>query len=122
MRQPSRNLRAVWDAIPDTGCKGLCIESCGPIGASEEELDLLADRGVVIEDPLGALLAVLDGNEPATCPALVDGRCSVYDVRPTVCRLWGVVDEMPCPHGCVPRGGRLMAGEGQVLLARAMEA
>jgi Fe-S-cluster containining protein len=23
-----------------------------------------------------------------TRPALVDGRCSVYDVRPMICRVW----------------------------------
>lgn len=33
---------------------------------------------------------------------MVDGRCSVYVVRPLLCRLWGMVDKMRCPHGCVP--------------------
>jgi hypothetical protein len=57
---------------------------------------------------------LMDGDY--TCPALKDGRCSVYDVRPTLCRLWGVVEDMPCPWGCVPDGGRLPSIIGQALL------
>jgi Fe-S-cluster containining protein len=36
------------------------------------------------------------------CPLLKAGRCSVYAIRPMICRLYGVTDEMPCPHGCTP--------------------
>lgn len=115
MTEPSANLRRVWDAIPDTGCKGYCVQSCGPIGASPEEARLLAERGVRVEsNPTRLLLSVLA--EVKDCPALVAGRCTVYDVRPTVCRLWGSVEEMPCPWGCVPDGGRLPAGRGFELL------
>lgn len=42
-----------------------------------------------------------------SCPALVDGRCSVYDDRPMICRLYGTVEVMRCPYGCVPKGGFL---------------
>jgi hypothetical protein len=37
-----------------------------------------------------------------TCPLLVDNRCSMYDNRPLICRLWGIIREMPCPFGCAP--------------------
>jgi Fe-S-cluster containining protein len=38
-----------------------------------------------------------------TCPLLTqDGKCSVYRVRPTICRLWGMTKDMKCPHGCKP--------------------
>jgi Fe-S-cluster containining protein len=30
------------------------------------------------------------------------GRCSIYPVRPTVCRLFGHVEWLPCPIGKVP--------------------
>ncbi|MGI5292949.1 hypothetical protein ACQEVF_57900 [Nonomuraea polychroma] len=36
----------------------------------------------------------------AWCPALHEGRCSTYDLRPAICRGCGVVDGMLCPHGC----------------------
>ena len=35
------------------------------------------------------------------CPYLTDkGRCSIYDLRPLICRMFGTVEGMPCPHGC----------------------
>lgn len=52
------------------------------------------------------------------CPALQSGRCEVYEVRPMVCRLWGAVEGMQCPYGCVPPAGYLPDREGQRLLAR----
>lgn len=36
------------------------------------------------------------------CPLLVDGRCSVYNARPMICRLFGAVEGMICKHGCKP--------------------
>lgn len=26
--------------------------------------------------------------------------CTVYELRPFVCRVYGVVPGLPCPHGC----------------------
>ncbi|KZX21589.1 hypothetical protein EV639_10877 [Rathayibacter tanaceti] len=28
-----------------------------------------------------------------------------------ICRLWGSSGAMPCPHGCVPEGGRVSDGQ-----------
>lgn len=37
------------------------------------------------------------------CPHLgPDGRCTAYEVRPMICRLWGVTRSMACPWGCIP--------------------
>lgn len=110
----------MWAGVPDMACRGLCQESCGPIAASPVEIRLLAEHGVRIEaDPIKALASAFSGAPVPDCPALVDGRCSVYDVRPTICRLWGAVPEMQCPWGCVPIGGMLPAGVGQALLEAA---
>lgn len=39
------------------------------------------------------------------CPALTEqGRCSVYEVRPMVCRTWGTNAAQPCPHDCEING------------------
>lgn len=113
-------IQRVWAAIPSTNCLGLCTESCGPIMASDIEEQLLAERGITIlarrpEQVLAALAVTRD------CPALVDGRCSVYEVRPTICRLWGAADKMPCPHGCVPDGGHLSERTSARLLRQANE-
>lgn len=36
------------------------------------------------------------------CTALKEKRCSIYENRPLVCRLWGVTKAMRCPFGCAP--------------------
>ena len=34
------------------------------------------------------------------CPYLdTNKRCTIYEVRPAICRLYGVVQAMQCPHG-----------------------
>jgi Fe-S-cluster containining protein len=55
------------------------------------------------------------------CPALtVLGRCSVYADRPLLCRIWGVVESLPCQWGCRP-ARVLTDAEGYGLLARAAD-
>lgn len=99
--EPPPSLEEVYAAIPEIACKGLCVDSCGPIAMSREEEARLAERGVTVP-PLPDALAAVERGEDYYCPALHDGRCGVYDVRPTICRLWGATQSMPCPHGCTP--------------------
>jgi hypothetical protein len=94
-------IQAVWARIPDVGCQRLCQRCCGPIGMSETERELIFRKyGIRIRD---------GETQPGTmdCPALKDGACLVRDSRPTVCRLWGAVQALPCQHGCRPPGGLL---------------
>lgn len=114
-------LQAVWDEIPDAGCKGLCADACGPVGASPVEIALIEARGVNLEDPANALLDVVMGHEAKDCPALVDGRCSVYDIRPTICRLYGSAEPLQCEHGCVPVGGLLTPEQSHRILNRSLQ-
>lgn len=82
----------LYKQLPSISCKGLCSESCGPIAASEFEikrLELAAKHPLKVDDEL-------------TCSMLKEHRCSVYEHRPMVCRLFGLVKQMPCPHGCSP--------------------
>lgn len=85
-------LEQIYRQVPRVKCKGLCTASCGPIGMSSKEWQRFRRAN--------------DGQAPSydpdtlRCNALVDGRCTVYTVRPLVCRLWGAVEKMPCPHGC----------------------
>lgn len=48
-----------------------------------------------------------------------DRRCGVYEVRPLICRLWGIIESLPCPYGCVPEGGYLPDEDGWRLLLAA---
>ncbi|MDX6649701.1 MAG: uncharacterized protein QOJ97_1652 [Solirubrobacteraceae bacterium] len=56
--------------------------------------------------------------DDSVCPALDKGLCSVYGVRPMICRLWGIGEQMKCPHGCKPEGGWITAAETQRFLMR----
>lgn len=118
-----QRLREVWDRIPDAGCKGLCAEACGPIGVSRLEAELLEARTVTpwptMEGMIGEYLADPDHYH---CPLLVDGRCSAYKVRPTICRLFGAEETMVCPHGCVPEGGHLPHAEGSAIIQASLDA
>lgn len=100
-------LRRVYRKVPKLDCRGLCRESCGPVFMAEAERDR-------IEAMTGEPLPMV--GDDLTCPLLTDdGRCSVYAARPLVCRLWGVADDMPCPHGCRPERA-LTHAEGGALL------
>jgi Fe-S-cluster containining protein len=121
-REAVKRLEAVYAKLPKLNCKGLCQACCGPIGLSPVEHDRMAERG----QPLPMLQDFTDGtlfSASARCPQLAgNGRCTVYAVRPMVCRLWGVVESMKCPHGCVPEGGFLDEEVGQLLFRDALEA
>jgi hypothetical protein len=91
----------VYARIPEVPCRGLCQDSCGPIAMSREEDRRIRRAGAAIP-PMVDALGALERGEEYYCPALRDGRCSVHEVRPTICRLWGATQSMPCPHGCTP--------------------
>ncbi len=83
-------------------CHGLCANSCGPIDASAREKQRLRARGVRLPARAQAL-QILHTTGTYRCPALNnDDSCSAYTDRPTICRLWGAIDALRCPHGCQP--------------------
>ena len=86
-------LYQIYRSIPDIGCKGLCTSECTVLGMTIGEYINLAKR---------------TGIEPAVdkkgaCIYLKAGRCSVYEHRPLICRLFGTAADLPCPHGCAPK-------------------
>lgn len=101
----SATLAEIYARIPSVKCKGLCQECCGPIGMSPLEMERLRGRvGEKIQPtsmgPFGFGLC----SKSLTCPLLgANGRCTVYDLRPVICRVWGAVKSMRCPHGCRPK-------------------
>lgn len=101
-----RVLREIYDSIPSAGCKGLCVSECSTIPVFDFELEQIeAATGRKLPtmsagDEIGGLLLGSEIGEP--CPLLVMGRCSVYDQRPLICRAFGSVEGLRCPHGCRP--------------------
>lgn len=95
-----RKLDAIYDQIPSINCKQLCGKTnCGPVRCTKIE-----NRNIEDATGRGLQFPFVQIND-LTCPHLENGKdCSIYPVRPLICRLFGVVDvkEMRCPHGCVP--------------------
>ena len=96
-------LDAIYSRIPRLRCKGLCRESCGPIPISEPEA-----KAIIPITPKHAMtndfgFTILFDPKSGNCPHLTAaGRCAIYASRPLICRLWGTVKAMRCPHGCKP--------------------
>lgn len=106
-------LDALYATVPDVACKGLCAEACGPIGMTPvERARIVREHGVFIGHA---------ETKPGTleCPALQGNRCTVYSTRPMICRIFGAVEGMPCPHGCEPAGGRRSDAFGAQMLRAA---
>ena len=85
-------------------CNARC---CYNIPFDENELERFADRivnPVKFVSPVGpgrhgiGLVAFTDENpERNKCPFLRrDFKCNIYENRPEVCRLFGVIDRLPC--------------------------
>lgn len=104
-------LDAIYARIPDSGCRGLCVKSCGPILCSEHE------RGEIKRWSGVDIMGWISSPLIAPCAFLFDGRCSIYSMRPAICRLFGSVDHqlLRCPHGCKP-GRPLTTAEAQAIL------
>ncbi|WBB94102.1 hypothetical protein [Verrucosispora sp. WMMC514] len=108
-RDRTAEMDQLYAELPEIDCKGLCHESCNAIVMTPLERGRIRERGVDIS-PLDM-----------PCPALTPlRRCSVRDIRPMICRLWGLVESMACPHGCVPEGGFLDETTARRLLDRSM--
>ncbi len=128
-------LQALHPEIPCTnGCFACCERDALPlIGPSEWELiqsalaDLSVDKRQQIKQQTEALtdsIAPEDQHNQQTraCPLLIEGRCSVYAMRPLACRLTGysfselgerplpqLPAGMPVPYSCRPEQERILS-------------
>lgn len=90
----SKRLTAILASLPAIACKGLCHDQCTVILMSRLEWN--------------RIVKALGGREPpapttTSCPLLTEAkRCKLYDVRPFICRIWGLTPRLRCPHGCEP--------------------
>lgn len=104
----------LYKLVPVLECRGKCQEACGPIDMSTAEHRRIVNLGIIIPR---ATQAKRVSDLAMTCPALTMlGTCRVYNVRPMICRLWGAIQSMACPHGCRPEGGFLPEQMSRALL------
>lgn len=67
-----------------------------------------------MEEAAGVRLAC---NAKLKCTVLKEGKCSAYEQRPVLCRLFGLVKKMKCPFGCVPLRWVSDAEAGEIMRA-----
>lgn len=95
-RKSSRRVYAQLDALyarlPSIQCRGLCAMACGPIPLTDLEARRLQQT---THQPPRTV-------HDTRCVYLQNNRCSAYAVRPLICRAYGLLEALSCPHGCVP--------------------
>lgn len=105
-----KRIEVLYLKLPKINCKKLCINSCGPIGMSQLEYENLKMTSHKPE---------ISCNQDMTCGVLKNGLCGAYEARPMICRLFGLVETMKCPFGCVP--DRWISKSESFALLKAME-
>jgi putative zinc- or iron-chelating protein len=115
---PSDELDALYAELPRLHCQRKCFECCGPLLIPKIEWKRIEDAGKFV--PLANLdtvklhdwfefmgkhnLVAMHPDETLSCRLLMPftGKCTVYAIRPLICRIWGCCTWMRCPHGCEP--------------------
>lgn len=113
-------LEELYAQLPALECKGLCHDSCTTVDASELERQRAAEAGRGLGPAYSykrLQLMIADGNKPR-CPSLGPlNNCTIYAVRPFICRVFGMARGLRCDHGCIPDG---ILEDGEVVRAFAI--
>jgi Fe-S-cluster containining protein len=92
---------ALYARIPKIDCKQKCQAYCGAVvqlGAYTE-----AERPEIERAARDAAIVPRADASPLECKALdAGGLCTIHAARPAICRFFGVVEGLTCPHGCEP--------------------
>lgn len=84
----SITLPIVYPKLPAMRCDRGCGECCGPVTCTKPEYDSITEYA--------ASHGIAPAAQGITCPWYRDGGCSVYEVRPWVCRMMGHVPRLHC--------------------------
>ena len=96
------NLEAIYTQIPTIQCQGKCHENCSVVPMTK--LERVNSQNQYKQCPTNSVQAINSQGIPEfICSCLdADGRCSIYNARPLICRLYGVAEGLECPYGCQP--------------------
>lgn len=91
-------LLKIYDRLPKIPCQGKCQGCCTIIALSPIEVDYLHSHGIGLPT-----VRYSKEYDHLMCSRLtMTGRCNIHAYKPLICRLWGLTETMPCPHGCQP--------------------
>lgn len=88
--------KKIYDMIPTFECIDGCTDCCGIVPFSGFEWEQLKPDEIktksfaeIIENP--------------ACPFIEDGKhCGIYEKRPLMCRIYGTIENLKCPHDKKP--------------------
>ncbi len=91
----NKKLKKIYSKIPKINCHH-CHFCCGPIVWFEPEKIVIEDY--MRKNKIKKVVWTLDEfkKNDMKCPYLFNDRCVIYDVRPIICRLFGVIQELKC--------------------------
>ena len=119
-----KKIDELLSGLPAFQCKEGCFDCCGPVKLSRlEYLRCISVSGRTAEEVRKQMQNNLKQGI-YNCPLLdtETKRCSVYEVRPAICRLFGVVKgELLCPHGYAPESSELLSDEQSREILRKVE-
>lgn len=95
-------IQEIYEDIPKVYCKGLCFDQCTVIPLSKAELRVITARHGPSNLGQGVLGAHMFGTHHKCTFLTQDNRCSIYEDRPAICRIFGAAKDrnMECVHGC----------------------
>ena len=90
----------LYAQIPSMTCPSGCSDCCCIVRFSRYEVAQISTAKII-----GAIFMRFRQATTQKCPYLTENnRCSIYQVRPFVCRLFGTADieRLQCPKGMAP--------------------
>jgi len=84
---PAKTIKYLRKQIPAFKCKEGCTDCCGMVPFSNWEWAQVKDQRIATK---------------VKCPYASKDGCEIYKDRPIICRLFGTVEKLKCPHGCRP--------------------
>ena len=95
----------LYKKLPRFECIEGCTDCCGPVPWTEWEL---ARAGLDAAPPERA---------DKKCVFGLAGKCDIHDRRPLMCRAFGTIEDLKCPHGRGPLQ-LLSVEEGHAIVAK----
>lgn len=96
-------IQKIADRIPAFECIPGCTDCCGPVPFSPSEWEAVTEKKDMPTTDTAELLMKLSQGVSVTCPyAVKEVGCAIYEQRPIMCRIYGTVEDLRCPHGKRP--------------------
>ncbi len=104
---------AILSTIPSFKCKEGCADCCGPVQLSRLEYYRCVKASGRTADDVRQHMEKNIKRKIYQCPLLNQktNQCSVYEVRPAICRIFGATRELSCPHGYAPEAAQMLSEE-----------